>query len=137
MPEGMPSAPGAPPNPQGGAAQPPAPGGSAGGATMPTPNHGLEGAALAALAIAAQGLTVILGKLPVGSDAARDIREALNKIAKHVPPGAVSQGMQMTEAQRALMQQRQQGPQIAAMRAAQPAMPPGAGGAPPQPPMAA
>lgn len=124
---------GAPPMP--GGAPSPQPGGGAGGATMPTPNRGLEAAALAKLAVHVQAISMIAGILPAGSDAARDLREALNKMAKHVPPGAVSQGVQMTEAQRALMQQRQQSPQIAAMRAAQPAMPPQQPAAPP--PMAA
>ena len=101
---------------------------------MPTPNQGLEAAALAKLAVHVQAISLIGGVLPAGSDAARDIREALNKLAKHVPPGAVSQGLQMSEAQRALMQQRQMQPQIAAMRAAQPAMP---GGAPQPQPQAA
>lgn len=103
---------------------------------MPTPNQGMEAAALAKLAVHVQAISLIGGVLPAGSDAARDIREALNKLAKHVPPGAVSQGLQMSEAQRSLMQQRQMGPQIAAMRAAQPGMPPG-GAAPPQPQQAA
>lgn len=123
--EAPPSSPdgGASPQPQGQAS-------GVGGATMPTPNRGLEAAALAKLAVHVQAISMISGVLPAGSDAARDIREALNKMAKHVPPGAVSQGVQMSEAQRNMMQQRQMGPQIAAMRAAQPAMPPA--GNPPQ-----
>jgi len=136
MPEGM-TGTGAPPS--GGATppmqgqqpgQPPQeqPAGGAGGATMPTPNRGLEAAALAKLAVHVQAISMISGVLPAGSDLARDLREALNKMAKHVPPGGVSQGVQMSEAQRSLMEQRQKGPQVAAMRAAQPA------GAPPQAP---
>jgi hypothetical protein len=85
----------------------------------PTPNRGLEAAALAKLAVHVQAIAMLSGVLQAGSDAARDIREALNKMSKHVPPGAVGQGEQMTEAQRNLMQQRQMGPQIAAMRAGQ------------------
>lgn len=132
MPEGMTPA-GAPPSPQGGGAPSPQQqqGSGIGGATMPAPNRGLEAAALAKLAVYTQGMQTILAALPVSSDAAKDIRESLNKLMKHVPPGAVSQGVQMTEAQRNLMQQRQQAPQIAAMRAAQPQMPPAA--TPPQP----
>lgn len=111
------------------------PAGGAGGATMPTPNRGLEAAALAKLAVHVQAIAMLSGVLPAGSDAARDIREALNKLTKWVPSGAISQGVQMSEAQRALMQQKQMGPQIAAMRAAQPAMPQQQ--AQPQPQMAA
>lgn len=99
---------------------------------MPTPDRGLEAAALAKLAVHVQAIALIGAVLPAGSEAARDIREALNKLAKHVPPGAISQGVQMSEAQRALVQQRQAGPQIAAARAAQPVAPPaGPPGGPP------
>lgn len=113
-------------------------------ASTPSPNRGLEAAALAKLAVYVQGMSVLLAVMPAGSDMARDVREAINKVAKHVPPGAISQGIQMTEAQKNLMQQQQQAPQIAAMRASQmgggqPGMggggaPPGMGGAPPGPP---
>lgn len=126
---------GAPPPPGGGVPPPPEQQqGQASGSTpasMPSPNRGMEAAALAKLAVLTTGLQMLLSAFPVGSDIGRDIREAVNKVAKHVPPGAVSQGVQMTEAQRALMQQRQNAPQIAAMRAAQTGQP--AGGAPPMP----
>lgn len=84
---------------------------------------------MAGLSVLAQRLSVIAAGLPVGSDVARDVREALNKIAKHVPPGGVSQGVEMSEAQKMLMQTRQAGPQMMANRAAQPAQP--GGGQPP------
>ena len=104
-------------------------------ATMPVPNQGHEAAILAAIAVLVQRLQTMLVVMPAGSDLARDVREAINKLAKHVPPGAVSQGIQMTEAQKQLMQQRQMSPQIAAMRAMQHGPPPAPGGMPP--PMAA
>ena len=114
--------------PPGGGAPPP---GQATGnmpATVPGPNRGIEAAAQARLAVYVQGLTRMLPEIPPGSDLAKDIREAVNKLAKHVPPGEVSQGIQMTEAQRQLLQQRQMSPQIAAMRAmgglSNPAAPP-------------
>ena len=137
MPEGMTPGMGAPP--QGGAAMNPpqeASAGGTGGATMPTANRGLEAAAMAKAAVHIQALALITGVLPVGSDMARDFREALNKLSKHVPPGGISEGVKMSEAQRSLMQQRQQGPQIAAARAAQPVAPPQAP-TPQQPPQAA
>lgn len=90
-----------------------------GGASMPVPNRGLEAAAMAKLAVHIQALQTLLAVLPAGSDIASDVRDGISKMAKHVPPGEVSQGVQMTEQQRNLMQQRQQSPQIAAMRAAQ------------------
>src|SRR4029077_17663264 len=100
--EGMTPMAGAPP--QGGAPPPPGPPpqGQATGATpasTPTPNRGIEAAALAKIAVLTTGLQMLLPMFPVGSDISRDVREAVNKLAKHVPPGAVSQGVQMTEAQ--------------------------------------
>ena len=92
---------------------------------------------MAKLAVHVQAIQLLLAVLPAGSDVARDVREAINKVAKHVPPGDTSQGIQMTEAQKSLMQQRQMGPQIAAMRASQGGQPPAAGDAPPQAGMAA
>jgi len=122
-----PSAPGAPP-PQATGIQP---------ATSPVPERGLEAQAQAKLALLVMGLTHLLPGMPVGSDMAKDVREALNKLAKHVPPGAVSPGIQMTEAQRQLLMARQNSPMIQAAQAAQmhgggapPPGPPG-GGAPP------
>lgn len=129
MPDDMASNGGAP-APSAAPASPPG-GGAATGivpASTPSPNRGLEAHALARLAVLVQGMSMLTAIFPVGSDIARDLRSALDKVAKHVPPGAISQGVQMTEAQRNLMQQRQQAPQIAAMRAAQM----GGGGQPPQ-----
>ena len=77
-------------------------------------------------------MQTLLAAFPAGSDIARDVREAVNKLAKHVPPGGVSHGVQMSESQRMLMQQKSQSPQVAAMRGAGAAGAAG-GGAPPQP----
>src|SRR5262252_1274237 len=121
MPEGM-TPQGAAAPAQAGAASPPPQAGGAGGATMPTPNQGLAQAAMARLAVAVQAIQAISAVLPAGSDEAKAIREALNKLAPLVPPGGISPGVQMSEAQRALMQQRQ-GPAISAMRQQQGAVP--------------
>jgi hypothetical protein len=121
MGDGAPPGGGAPPAPpQAGGGQPPPTG--PGPATQPVANQGLEAAATARLAVFVQGMQTLLAALPAGSDIARDVRQAVDKLAKHVPPGGVSRGVQMTENQRMLMQQKQQ-PQIAAMRQG--------GGAPP------
>ena len=103
---------------------------------MPTANRGLEAAALAKLAVHVQAMQTLLAVLPAGSDIARDVREAVNKVAKHVPPQGMSQGTQTTEAQRMMMQQRQNMMQQAAQRASQMQAPPGGGGGS-APPMAA
>jgi hypothetical protein len=99
---------------------------------MPVENQGLQMRAIAKLGELAQGIQMVLAALPVGSDIANDVREALNKIAKHMR--GMSKGPQITEAQLLAMERRQQGPSIAQLRAL-----PG-GGAPsgaPQPPPAA
>lgn len=89
------------------------------GATMPVSNQGIEAAAMAKLGLVAQMMQMTLAVLPVGGDVARDVRQALDKIAKHVPPGGMNRGVEMSELQKMQLQQRQMGPQIAAMRAAQ------------------
>lgn len=86
---------------------------------MPVANRGFEAAAQAKLAVLVQAITGLLPAMPAGSDMARDVREAINKMSKHVPPGAVSQGIQSMSAQQMALQQRQNAPQIAAMRGAQ------------------
>ena len=56
--------------------------------------------------------------LGAGTEAGKDVLKALTTLSKHVSPGAVSPGIERTALQRLMMQQRQQAPQIAAMRAA-------------------
>lgn len=124
---------GGPAPPSGGGAPPPSAATGANPASTPSPNRGLEAAALARLAVYVQGLNALQAVMPVGSDIAIAVREAVSKVAKFVPPGSVSQGIQMTEAQRNLMQQKQMAPQIAAMRGAQTGGAP-PGGPPPGPP---
>jgi len=134
MPASMPPQGGPAPAP---GAQPPGQATGPSPASAPSPNRGIEAAALAKLAVHATAIQQLMMAFPIGSDISRDLREAVNKLAKHVPQGAVSPGMQMTEAQKMLMQQRQMAPQNAAAQASQmgggvPAAPP-----PPPPPMAA
>ncbi len=88
-------------------------------ATTPVANRGIEAQAEARIAVYVQGLTNMLPSIPAGSDMAKDVRDAITKLAKYAPQGAVSPGIQNTEAQRMAMQQRQAGPQVAAMRASQ------------------
>ncbi len=102
-----------------------------GGATGPVPNRGSEMAVLSTIAGLMQLTQMAASKLPVGSDAARDIYEGIAKIRKHLSSADMSEGVVSTGAKNLMMQQRQMGPQIAAMRAAQA----GGGGQPqPQPP---
>lgn len=126
MPEGMTAAPGAP-SPLGGAPAPmPAAGGQAsgpGGATAPVPNRGSEFAALAKIAALTKLIEAAALGLPMGSEAAHGVREGIMKITKVLPAAEMSPGTMSTALQGAAMHQRQMAPQIAAMRAAQPAMP--------------
>lgn len=112
------------------------PSGGAGGATAPAPNAGSQMAALAELGVVAQQLAHIGAALPVGSEAARAVREALSKLARFVG-GGQSPGVSSAAQAQILNRLRQMIPQtqLAAARqpAAQPAMPPGApGGMPPR-----
>jgi hypothetical protein len=88
---------------------------------MPTPNRGHEAAALAVLSgLATIMQQQVLSKLPVASEVARDVRKAIDMLMKHVPPAEMDRGVVSSGMQGAMMQQRQMGPQVAAMRAAQP-----------------
>lgn len=62
--------------------------------------------------------------LGTGSEAGRDVLKALQNLSKHIPPGAMSQGVEQNALQGLLMRQRQMAPQIAAMRASQGGPPP-------------
>ena len=113
-------------------------------ATSPVPNKGLEAAGLAKLGLIVRLLEQIVPLLGAGTEAGKDVLKCLTSLAKHIPPGAVSPGIEQSALQKLMLQQRQQGPQIANMRAAmaQPggaapsgpsAPPPPQGGAEPPP----
>ena len=111
--------PGAPGGPPGGQATGP------GGPTTPTPNRGTEMGILAQIAPLLQLIQAMSAKLPPGSEAAQGIQKGLMAMAKHMPgPDMMNQGVMSNGARQLLLQQRQQGPQIAAQRAAQPVMQP-------------
>jgi len=101
-------------------------------ATQPVANRGLQAAGLPKLAIVVQLAEVARMQFPPGSDQWRDIGKAMEMMAKHVPPGAVSQGVMSTELQRLQQSQRQNSANTALMRGMQ--GPPGGNAAPPQPP---
>jgi hypothetical protein len=130
-PSPMPS-PGGPQGPAG-AAQPGQPPIGSSPATQPVPNRGLEAAGVAKLGVAVRLLEQIVPLLGAGSEAGRDVLQALTKLSKHVQSGSNSSVEQQALAEQ-MMKARQMGPQIAAMRAAQPSMP---GGPTPPPNIAA
>ena len=125
MPIPMPS-----PTPQGAPqGNPPSVGSSP--ATIPQPNRGNEAAGLARLGIIVRLMEETVPLIGASSEPGKELLRALSSLAKHVPPGAVSPSIEQNAMQKMAMQQRQMGPQIAAMRQM------GAGGspsgAPPQP----
>ena len=108
---------------------------------MPVANCGNEQMALMAIGMHAKQIEMLLPKLAFGSDEARDISEAVNKIRRHVkdqsaPPGVEktqADAMQLAARQNAmrLQQMRQQQAQGAAGAAGPQGAPAGAaGGAP-------
>lgn len=70
----------------------------------------------------------------VGTEVGKDIMKALTTLSKHVPPGATSAGVENSALSQMMMQQRQEAPMLALMRAqaAKGAAPGGAPAAPQQ-----
>lgn len=94
-------------------------------ASHPTPNLGHQAAGVAKLAVIVKQMEETIPLIGATTEAGRALAEAMLKLAKHVPPGSVSGGMEQSAMQQAMMKARQQAPQIAAARAAQPAPMPG------------
>jgi len=110
--------------------------------TQPTPNRGLQAGALGIVAQAVRLLEKALPMLGAETEPGKDVMRALPMLSKHIPPGAMSPGVENTALQQLMMQQRQQAPMLQALRAMQGGQagggqPPGGGGAPPAPPAAA
>ena len=84
---------------------------------------------MAKLGLIVRLLEQIVPLLGAGTEAGKDVLKSLTTLSKHVPPGAVSPGVENSAMQQTALQMKQQTPQIAALRAmlAQKA----AGGAPP------
>lgn len=127
--------PGAPQGGPGAASQGQPPIGSS-PATQPVANRGLQAAGVAKLGLAVKILESVLPMLGAGSESGKAVLEALNKLSKHVQPGSISSGVEQTGLQDLMNKVRQNAPQIAAMRASQPAgagapPPPGGGAIPP------
>lgn len=111
----MPMPPSPSPNPSAPQGQPPV---GSSPATGPVPNKGQEAAGMAKLGLAIRLLESIVPQLGAGTEAGRDVLKALTSLSKHLPPGAVSPGVEKTSLMNMMQSQRQQQPQIAAMRAA-------------------
>lgn len=124
-PTGQPSA-----SPAGAGTQPGQPPFGSSPVTQPTPNRGHEAAGMSRLSVIVKLMEETIPLLGVGSDAGKALVKALNDLAKQVPAGSVSPGIQQSTMERLLQQQKQAGPQIAAMRAATAGQQPGAGAPP-------
>lgn len=93
--------------------------------------------ALTAIGMHAKQIEMLLGKLPFGSDEARDIAEAINKIRRHVKPEGTPPGVERTEADAMQLAARQNAMRLQQMRQQAAASGGAAGGQPPHPAAAA
>lgn len=87
-------------------------------ATAPVPNKGLEAAGMARLGLIIRQMELVVPLLGAGTEAGRDVLKALTSLSKHVPPGAVSPGVEQSAMNQVQMKMKQQTPQLAQMRAA-------------------
>lgn len=85
-------------------------------ATMPVANRGSEQMALMAIGMHARQIQQLATKLPFGSDAQRDIAEALQKISKHAKDQAAPPGVERTQADAMQIAARQNAMRLAQMR---------------------
>ena len=92
---------------------------------------------MAKLGLVIRQLETIVPLLGAGTEAGRDVLKALTNLSKHVPPGAVSPGVEKSAMDQMQLKMKQQTPQLEQMRAA---LNKQDGGAPPEgaePPAAA
>lgn len=82
--------------------------------------------ALTAIGMHAKQIEMLLAKLPFGSDEARDIADAINKIRRHVKPEGAPPGVERTQADAMQLAARQNAMRLQEMR--QHAVQGGAGG---------
>jgi len=106
---------------------------------MPVANRGDQAEGIALLSAAVHTLEEAMPKLGVGSEAGQEVMKSLPRLAKHVPPGAVSIGVENSALQKIMLKNRQNSMAVAQMRAGpaqppRPGMPPGAPPTPAAPP---
>ena len=88
-------------------------------ATSPVPNKGMEAAGLAQLSGVVRQLEKLVPLLGAGSEVGKDVLKSLTMLTKHIPPGAVSPGLEQSAMSNTMTQMRQNAPLIASLRAAQ------------------
>jgi hypothetical protein len=73
------------------------PAGPIGPASVASSNPGLAAKSLAQIGQAIQILEMALPNVPAGAPVHKDVLDAIQKLAKHVPAGSQVHGVQMTE----------------------------------------
>lgn len=94
---------------------------------MPVANRGMQAAGGAEIGMIVRQMQEAALKLGAGSEVGRDVLKCINMLAKHVPPGAASPGVENQAMRNTMQKQQQMAPMIAQLKAAGGA----GGGAPP------
>lgn len=90
--------------------------GGAGGATMQTPNRGLQSAGLAQVQWAIRLLETALGSLGATSEPGQAVMKAIQNLAKHVPAGSTSPGVEQSALQKTMSDARAEQPKLQMLR---------------------
>ncbi len=84
--------------------------------TMPTPNRGHQAAGLAQVAVAVRILEKALPMLGAESEPGGIVMKTITNLAKLVPQGSTSQGVENQAMQGLMQQQKQEQPMLQVMR---------------------
>ncbi len=74
-----------------------------------TPNKGFEAAGIQKLGVIVKEMESLIPMLGTGTEAGKAVLEALGKLAKHIPTGAVSPASQRNVTQEMMMKAQQNG----------------------------
>ena len=85
--------------------------------TMATPNAGMEAAGLARLNMVVRMLEEVLPMFGAASEVGQTVLKSVTSLAKHIPAGSMSTGVEQTAMRGVMNSARQQAPLIAALRA--------------------
>lgn len=84
--------------------------------TMATPNAGMEAAGLARLNMVVRMLEEMLPMFGAASEVGQSLLKSVTSLAKHIPAGSMSTGVEQTAMKGVMNSARQQAPMIAALR---------------------
>ena len=85
--------------------------------TMPAPNAGMEAAGLARLNMVVRMMEEMLPMFGAASEVGQSLLKSVTTLAKHIPAGSMSSGVEQTAMRGVMNSARQQAPLIAALRA--------------------